>query len=242
MADEFTFHVYIISSGRASRGPITAKNFLEYTHIVRKSQEADYIANGFENVVGVEDSKIRGYDRVFNYVVENAKEDVVAIVDDDIDYFQYRRDETYKIESAETVQAEFERLAQIIYDLDIGLAFNSPNGAPYKYTKEFAFVGMPSACKIVNRKAIKAKMNENINRNLDVDYVLQELLVNRICLNPKYIVLKEHPVDKLTRVTGTVCSYDDINHSLETMKLRWGAYFGYERINIKPIVYIKVTR
>lgn len=242
MADEFTFRVYIISAGRASRGPITAKNFLVYTHIVRKSQESQYIEHGFSNVVGVEDEKINSYDKVFNYIVENAKEDVVAIVDDDIDYFQYRRDETYTIDSAETVQAEFERLAQIVFDLDIGLAFNSPNGSPFKYTREFAFSGMPSACKIVNRRVIKAKMNNNIIRNIDVDYVLQELLVNRICLNPKYIVLKEHPVDKLTRVTGTICSYDDINNSLETMKLRWGVYFGYKRVNLKPIVYINVKR
>ena len=33
---EFTSGVYIISVGRAKRGPITAKHFLEYTHVVRK--------------------------------------------------------------------------------------------------------------------------------------------------------------------------------------------------------------
>ena len=131
---EFTFGVYIISVGRAKRGPITAKHFLEYTHVVRKSQEQEYIDNGFQNVWGIEDDLINGYDKVFNYLVDYAKDDVIAIVDDDVAQFLYREKDTVPIESPETVQAEFERIAQMLVDLRIGLAFGPPTAVPYNYT------------------------------------------------------------------------------------------------------------
>ncbi|MCI9507989.1 MAG: hypothetical protein HFF62_15745 [Oscillospiraceae bacterium] len=234
---EFTFGVYIISVGRAKRGPITAKHFLEYTHVVRKSQEQEYIDNGFQNVWGIEDELINGYDKVFNYLVDYAKDDVIAIVDDDIAQFLYREKDTVPIESPETVQAEFERIAQMLVDLRLGLAFGPPTAVPYNYTSEWSWTGMPGAFKLINRACIKARMDPKIWRNIDVDYVLQETLHNRICLDAKWLCCKDY-VDKETHTSGSLYTYDDVQASLEVMKLRWGRYFDYSR----NIVKIMVTR
>ena len=231
-----TFQVYIISSSRYRRGPITAKNFLEYFHVVRESQRQLYIDNGFENVMSFEDSLINSYTKVFNFLVDNAKEDIIAIVDDDIDFFRYRTDTIRKIESPEIVQAEFERLGQIIYDLDLGLAFGPPNSIPYNYTSEFSWFGIPGAWKIVNRHFIKAKMDATIERNVDIDYVLQEVLHNRICIDAKYLTGEGYK-DSITTTSGSLYSKNDVENSIEKMELRWGKHFRYDRSrNIPKII------
>lgn len=234
---EFAFGVYIISHGRAASGPITAKNFETYKHVVRKSEEEEYAKNGFENILAIEDSLIDSYAKVFNYLQDNAEEDVIAIVDDDINYFEYREKETVPIESPETVQAEFERLAQMVYDLRIGLAYGPPTDTPYNYTSEFAWTGMPGAFKIVNRSCIKARMDPKADRNVDVDYVLQELLENRICLSAKWLCDKAF-MEKNANVTGSRYTSDQLISSLELMKLRWGRYINYSA----NVVKIKVAR
>ena len=234
--NEFTFKVYIISARRYSRGMITAKNFIDYCHVVRESEKEMYIKHGFNNVIAFPDEDINRYSKVFNYLVDNAPEDVIAIVDDDIDYFQYRNPFSKKIKDPEIVQSEFERLAQMIYDLDLGLAFGTPNASPYMYTGEFSWSGIPGAWKIVNRKHIKAKMDSAVYRNVDIDYVLQEVLKNRICLCARYLCAKGKR-DKITNATGSVYSKSDIDNSIDEMKIRWGKYFQYnEKKNVPKII------
>ena len=237
MATEFAFQVYIISSSRYSRGPITARNFLNYKHVVRRSQEKDYLQNGFDNVISFPDELINSYTKVFNYLSNSAQEDVIAIVDDDIDYFKYRTDKIERIKSSEIVQAEFERLAQIIYDLDIGLAFGPPNSIPYNYTSEFSWFGIPGAWKIVNRSKIKAAMDPQIDRNVDIDYVLQEVLLNRVCIDARYLCGEGYK-DEITRSSGSVYSINSIENSIAQMKLRWGKYFTYDAKKNVPRILV----
>ena len=231
----FTFGVYIPSVGRYNRGMITGKWFESPKHIVRKSQEESYIDAGFINVIGVDDDEINQYSKVYNWIVDNAEEDVVAIVDDDVKSFVYRLERNYTIDDAETCQAEFERLAQLIVDLDIGVAYGSATPTPYVYTSEFGWYGIPGAFKIVNRKCIKAMMDTELPRNTDIDYVLTELLHNRVCLNAKYLV--DNPQeDSMTNTTGSRYNRADIAASVEMMKAKWGKYFSYnERKNVPKI-------
>lgn len=137
----------------------------------------------------------------------------------------YRLDYNYVIDDVETCQAEFERLAQLVYDLGIGLAFGSATAVPYDYTSEFGWLGIPGAFKIVNRKQIKARM-VSMPRNVDIDYVLQELLKNRICLNAKYLVDVPYK-DKDTNKSGSSYDAAAIESSVQIMKAKWGKYFSY---------------
>lgn len=238
MEDEGKLGIYIISAGRWGRGVITGKNLMEYRYVVRKSQEQMYRNNGFGDVLAVEDDKINSYGKVFNYLVENAEEDVIAIIDDDIDHFVYRKEKLEDITDPEIVQSEFVRLAQIIYDLDIGLCAGTPNSNIYSFNGEFAWTGIPGAWKIVNRKKIKAKIDPTIGRNMDIDYLMQENLYNRIVLHERYFTSKEYR-DEITNTTGTVVSKTDIDVGLEKMELKWGKYFKYVKKRNLPVVRIK---
>ena len=239
MEGEVTFGVYIPTYGRYGRGVVTGKLFENPKHVVRKSQEQRYLDAGFRNVIAVEDDQIRFYASVYNWIVDNAEEDIIAIVDDDVKAFVYRTDTNYVIDSVETCQAEFERLGQLIYDLDIGLAFGSATPTPYVYTSEFGWFGIPGAFKVVNRKCIKAKMDTKLPRNTDIDYVLQELLQNRICINAKYLCDNPYE-DENTNTTGSSYNPTAIASSVEIMKSRWGKHFDYNEK--KNVPYIRVER
>lgn len=238
MGSEFTFQVYIISAGRWADGPITANNFTNYKHVVRKSQEQQYRDNGFNNIVAIEDELISGYGVLFNYLVDNAEEDVIAIVDDDIERFIYRKDSYYEIEKPETVQAEFERLAQILHDLDLGLAFGPATSAPYNYDREIAFKGIPGAFKIINRRQVKARMDGKFDRDIDIDYVLQELVQNRICINAMYLCDKAYKPENV-HFSGSVYDTAMIRNTVDLMKLKWGKYFSYNHKNNRPKLQVE---
>ena len=238
MGNDARFGIYIISVGRWARGVITGKNLIDYRYVVRKSQEAKYRENGFGDVLAVEDTLINSYGKVFNWLVDNAEEEVIAIIDDDIDHFVYRKEDLTDIKDPEIVQSELTRLAQIIFDLNIGLCCGTPNGNVYSFNGEFAWTGIPGAWKIVNRTAIKARMDPSIGRNMDIDYVMQENLKNRIVLHERYLTSREYR-DEITNTTGTVVSHSEIDTGLERMELRWGKYFKYIQKRNLPVVRIK---
>ena len=232
------FGIYIISYGRWERGIITGKNFVNYRYVVRKSQEQQYRDHGFGDVWAIEDSEINSYGKVFNYLVDNAPEDVIAIVDDDIDHFAYRFEKLTDIEDPEIVESEFTRLAQILYDLKLGLCTGTPNQNIYTFNGEFTWTGIPGAWKIINRKCLKARMDPSIGRNMDIDFVMQENLFNRVILHERYLATINY-TDALTNTTGTIVSRKDIDVGLEKMQLKWGKYFFYNEKRKFPVVRIK---
>lgn len=124
----------------------------------------------------------------FYWIIHNTPEDVIFIADDDIEKFVYRMSDTTYLElpdkrpDKERVTAEIERIAQLIYDLGIGYAFDQPTMAPYAYDCEFKFVGMPGHIRWINKKALKATYDPDDPAASDVDMMMQELLHNRIIL------------------------------------------------------------
>lgn len=232
------FGIYVISVDRWERGVITGKNLLHYRYVVRKSQEAKYRECGFGDVLAVEDSLINSYGKVFNWLVDNAEEEVIAIIDDDIDHFVYRKESNEPITDPEVAESELTRLAQLTYDLGLGLCCGSPNGNIYSFRGEFGWTGIPGAWKIVNRTKIKARMDPSVGRNMDIDYVMQENLKNRVVLYQRYLTSKEYR-DEKTNTTGTVVSKSDIEAGLNNMKSRWGKYFRYVRKRNLPKIHIK---
>ena len=236
--DEFTFGVYIPTCGRYGRGMITGKLFESPKHVVRKSEEQAYADAGFVNIVAVEDKEIAGYAPVYNWIVDNAEEDVIVICDDDVKNFIYRTDTNVPITDVETCQAEFERLGQLIWDLDLGIAFGSATPTPYVYTSEFGWYGIPGAFKVVNRRCVKARMDTLLQRNTDIDYVLQELLKNRVCLNAKYLC--DNPFeDDTTNTSGSKYNPTAIAASVEMMESRWGRHFSYNSKKNVPMIHVE---
>ena len=174
-----TFGIYIPSYKRSKT--CTAHRFLEYgTYVVRKSEEEEYIAalSDFEDhikVWAVDDDLICGLTEVNQWLIDNAPEDVIAILDDDIHHFYYRMYETVSLEDPEVVTAELERIGQLMSDLKIGFGATDATIRPWNYDCEFSFKGCTGAVRWVNRPIFKAKCHKELEYNYDLDLVLQEL-------------------------------------------------------------------
>ena len=199
---------------------------LEYcTYVVRKSEEELYRKNGIENIWAIEDELIDSMHKVFQYIIDNAPEDIVVIIDDDGKMI-YRNVATYDM-TKEEASMEIERIAQMMVDLNIGYACTDAVPAPYYYDAEFKFKGMSGGLKWFYKKCLKSRIDEKTNYNFDLDIELQELLQNRIIFKPIYFI------DVGGQDTNKGGSNTDKNQEkriagIEYMKLKWGKYFDYD--------------
>ena len=179
-----TFNIYCASYKRADKTKV--HELLEYcTFVVRKSEEEAYRNAGVESIWAIDDDKICSFAKVQNYIIENAPEDVVCVLDDDIPEFRYVLDKSVAIRSKEIATRELERLGQIMIDLDVGLLGSRITADPKGYHREINFSGMIGPIRFYNRAKVKSRYKE-IKFFGDTDFVLQELLNNRIILRPNY--------------------------------------------------------
>lgn len=230
------FGIYIASYRRAKTA--TTHKFLEYyKYVVRKSEEKAYQAAGLDSLLAVEDRKICGLTEVNQWLIDNAPEPVIVILDDDIHHFYYRLDKQQSITDPEIITAELERIAQLMVDLDVGFAATDATTSIWNYDSEFSFKGSAGAVRWINRKIFKAKCHKELEYNYDLDLVLQELLVNRIILKPKYFCSKG-----LTDVNVGGASDKqraDQIASIDLMRSKWGKYFSYNLKSNKPYIHVE---
>ena len=230
---------------------IKTKNHLEYcTYVVREDEEQDYRNAGVEDLlviphdaVSSDGGGVNEFMSTFYWIIQNTPEEVICIVDDDVNYFAYRTIDITSIDSKffenpkEVVTTEMERIAQLLVDLDLGLACTTQLPTLWAYDKEFGFHGCPGGVRWVNKKQFKAKFDRRDLANSDVDMVMQELLMNRIVLMPKYII--DHSSDMGTNEGGTTRNTDELNEMYVALRNKWGVHFEYNRkknsahINIK---------
>ena len=178
MSPNTSFNIYCMSYKRSNR--IMTKNLFEYcTYVVREEEADQYRAAGVDDLIAIPTGKVRSFMSTLYWIIDNVPEDVIFIADDDIEKFVYRLDDTRYMElhdgspDKETITAEVERIGQLIYDLDIGFAFDQPTLAPYAYDAEFHFTGMPGHIRWINRKALKAKYDPKDPAASDVDMMMQ---------------------------------------------------------------------
>jgi hypothetical protein len=233
------FMIYIPSYRRSET--ISTHKLLEYYKVVvRKSEEEAYLKTiPKENLIAVEDDKICSVSKVWNWVIDNAPEDVIAVIGDDVDDFMYRLDLNRKIgRNKELITAEIERVAQMICDLDIGYGCDDATNTPWNYTAEFTFTGTSGAIVWVNKRKYKSRYNDEIGYCCDTDVVFQELLHNRIVLKPKYLC----PVAGTDTNAGgnSSKSRQSMIDSFKLMKNKWGKYFRYDLKSNK--IFIQVPR
>lgn len=229
--------IYIPSYRRAKTA--TTHQFLEYfQYVVRKTEEEDYRTAGVPNIFAVDDGLIGGLTEVNQWLIDNAHEQIICILDDDIHHFYYRLERQESITDPVLITSEIERIAQLMLDLEIGFAATDATTSIWNYDAEFSFKGTAGAVRWVNRNVFKARCKKELEYNYDLDLVLQELLVNRIILKPRYFCSKG-----LTDVNeGGASSKDrqDQIVSINLMKAKWGRYFDFNLKSNKP--YIRVER
>ena len=218
------------------------KNLVEYcTYVVREEQADKYHKAGIDDMLIIPKGAVAGFMSTLYWVIENTPEDVICVADDDIKKMCYRSDKRYPIVNkdgtpdVETATMEIERIGQILYDLDLGLAFENANPASYVYDREFGFKGMPGHIRWINKKCLKAKFDLDDPAGSDIDMVMQELLYNRIILLPKYFCTEAF----MDTIAGTTVSRQKHIDVTIAMHNKWGVYYDYDyrknvaRINVK---------
>lgn len=221
--------------------PTTAKTHLlipNLTYVVRVSEYDDYKSLQGCNVLAVEDSLIDCNTKARQWIIDNAKEDIVVEFDDDIEKFVYRTTSIVDIDR-DTLLDEIYRLCQIQYDLGIGYGGVSQNLAPYNFDREFKFNKVVGGFVIFNREKYKANMDLNANWNEDCDKTLQELLENRIIMQANYLCFIAE-MDTNKGGDSYLKNQARLNKCREYMKGKWGKYYTYsKRTNT---IQIKVKR
>lgn len=227
-----------------------SKDCFEYcTYVVRESEAEAYREAGVDDMLVIpQDAKLHCGTKIWNFmttlwwIIENTPEDVIFIADDDIDHFVYRLDDNTNItvdnfdNPKRVTTEEIERIAQLLVDLNLGFACDNPQPALYVYDREISFKGMPGGIRWINKRALKAKFDPKDWATSDVDMMLQELMMNRIILLPKYF----HSASIKDKNKGgtTVDSLLNLKFRL-AMKNKWGKYYDFDykrniaRINVK---------
>ncbi|MBO6267611.1 MAG: hypothetical protein J6N19_00535 [Clostridium sp.] len=235
-----SFNIYCMSYKRANR--IMTKNFFEYcTYVVREEEAEAYREAGVEDLLVIPKGAVYSFMSTLYWIIQNTPEDLIYIADDDIIRFMYRMDDKRYLElekgvpDKEMITSEIERIGQLILDLDIGLAFDNAQPATYVYHSEFEFKGMPGHMRWINKNALKAKYDRKDPATSDVDMMMQELLNNRIILQPRYLCVDAF----MDTNEGEQKTRQRHLNVVEAMKQKWGRYFGYNykkntaRINVK---------
>ena len=232
-----TFNIYVASYKRANKTNV--HNLLEYcTYVVRKSEEEDYRRAGIKDIWAIEDELISSFAAVQNYIIQHAPVDVACVLDDDIDNFRYCIERNLPIKSIEEATRELERISQVMVDLDIGLCGTRIATKPQGYTGPYNFSGMIGPIRVYNRKKIKS-LYESIPFFGDTDFVLSELLKNRIVLRPNYFGsqarIETNKGGMNTKRTKSI-QVDCFNNY---MKPKWGKYVSFNTKNNVTKITVK---
>lgn len=243
MTADISFNIYVMSYQRYDR--IVTQNLFEYcTYVVREAEAEKYREAGVKNLLIIPaDCPVWNFMDTLWWTIWNTPEDVIFIADDDITRFIYRMNNWLAIDSAnfvnpvETVTAEVERIAQILVDLNLGLAYDGPQKTLFAYDREWNFKGMPGHCRWVNKKALKAKYDCKDMASSDIDMAMQEMLLNRITLQPKYFLSDAGQME--VNAGGETNTREETYQGRLAMENKWGKYYQYDvrknqaKINIK---------
>ena len=91
-----------------------------------------------------------------------------------------------EIADKDVIDMEFERVAQILSDLRLGFASCTMTGDVRKFNAEFLFKGITGGICWFNKECLKSRFDNMTYIKEDTDFVLQELLQNRIIIIPDY--------------------------------------------------------
>lgn len=229
---------FYVPSYRRYGSTTTHKLIPQSTYVVRETERAAYLAAGVPKVLGVEDSLINSFEKVNNWIIENAPEQMLCVMDDDIDQFCYRIGlDVRPIDDPAVAIAEIERILQVMYDLDIGYGGLSQTASPYTFNRELAFVGICGPVRFINREHVKSRY-QKMKYFTDIDFVLNELRENRIVFRPNYLVGKAG-VETNAGGNNTERTTRDRYETYEKiMKPKWGPYFVYNKKRNTPLMQV----
>lgn len=206
-------------------------------YVVRKSQENLYRAEGVEDLIAVEDDKINSLGKVRQWIIDNAKEDVVVQIDDDVEKLGYVLKENVRYLTMDEVIGECLRISQILIDLDLGFASLSMTPDLRRHNNEFLWKAITGGVCWFNKKAIKGKYEPDLMK-VDADFMMQELLFNRICIVPDYIGLyAKHDTNRGGNNSNK--TYTRLVTANDYLKTKWGRYYDFDYKSNKTKLNVK---
>lgn len=231
-----TVGIYVPSYNRYDK--IMTQNIVnECTYVVRKSQEEKYLDAGVKNILAAPDKEIDSLPKVRQWIIDNAPDDIIVQMDDDIERFSYaNKNNIVVIEDKDTIDMEIERVAQLLYDLKIGFAALPMQENVLKYTREFSFKSTIGLVCWFNKESLqKCRYDPGIKFKADIDFELQNLLYNRIMLVPEYLRVKA-TYDKNKGGNSESKNTRTVNEAVEYMKSKWGKYYSHNfKSNISKV-------
>lgn len=229
------FNIYVPSYNRWN--DTTVFRDVEYcTYVVRKTEEEHYRKIGIKNVLAVPDEEINSFVKVHTWLIENAPEDIICVLDDDISRWYYRLNRKQEVRNPITITRELERFGQILMDLDLGLLGSPITAVPY-YRDPWKMGGTIGPIRFYNRKKLKATYEE-MPFFTDTDFVLQELLKNRVVLKPEYFVT-DAKLETNKGGMNTSRHKKNQNEAFRLMKEKWGKYVQYDPKSNKTKIMVK---
>lgn len=207
------------------------------TYVVRASEEQEYRRAGVDKLLVIPEGgtlkcgdEVCSFMTTFWWIIENTPEDVICILDDDISTFKYRLNDAVDIikdlkNGKDIIEDEIVRIAQLVVDLGLGIGCDQADERLYNYTQEFQVKGMAGAMRIINKPCLKAKYNRQDPATSDIDMIYQELLANRIILQPRYFHASTPMVG--TNKGGIGKDSVMIRNFVLAMKNKWGRYYDY---------------
>ena len=190
--------------------------------VVRESQKGQYEKHG-HRVVAYPDDEISNLSKTRQRILDDCKSDRCLQLDDDISGLYYRTQEVLTDMDPEAWYNEIVRAFQIIEDLGLGLfsVYQMPGGDIRHYNKPFSFIGSGGAVMGYYKPNLKGKYDFNIDVKEDTDFVLQELLVNRIILVIQYWAV-DHDTDTKKGGQQVGKTSDKLYRNVEYIKAKWG--------------------
>ena len=223
-----TVGIYVPSYKRYDK-ILTANNVGGCTYVVRES-EADKYTEALPaktKIIAAKDTEINSLGKVRQWIIDNTEEDIVIQLDDDIQLFCYELKNNYEpIKEKDIIINELLRIAQIIDDLRLGMASMSMTTDVRKHSSEFIFKGVTGIVNWFNKEHIKGIYETEIIK-VDLDFMLQELLHNRIIIVPDYLGVKG-TYDKNAGGNNTNKTKQRLIDANNYFKMKWGRYFDFD--------------
>jgi len=233
---------FIPSLGRWEEA--TTQKFLhpdDALFVVRESQKEQYEKCGHK-VIAYPDSEISNLSKTRQRILDDCKSDMCLQLDDDINVLYSRTQEVLTNMDPENWHNEIIRAFQLLEDLGLGLfsVCQTPRADIRQYNRPFTFFGAAGAVMGFYKPNLKAVFDEKIEVKQDADFVLQELLLNRIVLIVQYWAV-DHDTDTNKGGQQIGKNVERLYRNVEYIKAKWGEKI-YDFDFDKNVTKIKVKR
>lgn len=185
---------------------------------------------------------INGMGSIRNWILNNFKEEIIFMADDDMQGVWCNVGREGKlISNSETISQIIRNTARCAKDTGVKLfGFSQAwDTRQYRGNKPISLCGWVGAFfGVIGREIVFDEVNK---LKVDIDYCLRQLLKNRIIYIDKRYAFKQL---RDTNIGGNakLRSADLKNEEIERLKRRWGKYFNYKRTNTGEKVNIRVER